>query len=728
LTLPILCQDYAWPTSASHALSSSFGEYRAGHFHAGIDVKTWNQEGYPCYAVADGRISRIRVSPFGYGKALYLKLDDGSAVVYAHLQKFNPELDAAVFQKQIAAKRYSLSWEPKDWRVKKGQIIAYTGQSGSGSPHLHFEWRNPQGRPINPLRFYRQIKDKTAPVLQSLLVIPQDEHSAVNGSFMPLEVELKTTGKNRYTAAVEISARGRIGLALMGYDLTDAAPNKMAWREVSLSANGQAVFSRICDEVDFALTNQVDIEIDYPRKISEGRVFHKLYIEPYNQLPFYDLILGNGQLSVPDDTLHLTIQVSDFFKNESRIDLHLLPEPPVPIVATMIRKLNDLLFLQLELPVALQQLQFRVSGDKTRWQACDYFEALDRSQELNKQRLLVKLPLQNPDARFIEVQLTTSAQIIMNTILPLDQPKELNPDVQFFNTGKYLAALIANLPAHYSPVLQIQQNDKIASFPLRANASRQEAVIPARSIVADSQRISLVNGAGALFDTTLHFLKLLPGQNQTHSFFDNFSELLIFPGSVYDTLLFTASAETVPPLNGNGVILSRLLHLSHNQQIFKGAAQLKMRYDPTGLPARQIGLYRLTDSGKWKLAGQAIDSLQLTAAAEITALGRFFVAADTIPPKVSIVSPAHNTATDTTILVKFTVQDELSGILSDEQISVGLDNRFTLAEWDPETDIVVARPHWPFRAGQHIIIIRVTDAAGNITRRELVVNSGKSEK
>ena len=107
--LSVFPQAYLWPTNASDYLSSSFCEFREGHYHSAIDIKTWNTEGYPCYAVADGSIKRIRVSPFGYGKVLYLQLEDGNTAVYAHLQRFNEAIDKQVREIQFRNKKYRLN-------------------------------------------------------------------------------------------------------------------------------------------------------------------------------------------------------------------------------------------------------------------------------------------------------------------------------------------------------------------------------------------------------------------------------------------------------------------------------------------------------------------------------------------------------------------------------------------------------------------------------------------
>ena len=95
-------KNYIWPTNASNYLTSSFCEYRPGHFHSAIDIKTWNKEGYPIYAISNASIYKIRVSPFGYGKVVYLLLDDGNYAVYAHLQKFSPELEEKVRAVQLS--------------------------------------------------------------------------------------------------------------------------------------------------------------------------------------------------------------------------------------------------------------------------------------------------------------------------------------------------------------------------------------------------------------------------------------------------------------------------------------------------------------------------------------------------------------------------------------------------------------------------------------------------
>ena len=82
-------QDYALPIDIPIFLSGTFGELRSSNIHAGIDIKTQGREGFPIKAVSDGYVSRIKVSTYGYGKAIYVNHFDGNTSVYAHLKKFS---------------------------------------------------------------------------------------------------------------------------------------------------------------------------------------------------------------------------------------------------------------------------------------------------------------------------------------------------------------------------------------------------------------------------------------------------------------------------------------------------------------------------------------------------------------------------------------------------------------------------------------------------------------
>src|SRR6478735_11556234 len=87
-------------------LSAPFGSLRDNHFHSGMDIRTYEKEGLPVYAIADGYVSRIKYSPYGYGKALYITHPNGYTSVYGHLQNANGAIAAYIKKYQYEIARF----------------------------------------------------------------------------------------------------------------------------------------------------------------------------------------------------------------------------------------------------------------------------------------------------------------------------------------------------------------------------------------------------------------------------------------------------------------------------------------------------------------------------------------------------------------------------------------------------------------------------------------------
>ena len=165
-------QDYFQsPLDVPLDVSGSFGELRSNHFHSGLDFKTKGVEGLPVYAAGDGYISRIKISTFGYGKAIYITHPNGYTSVYGHLQKANGAIESFIKARQYKEQSYEVEMYlyPTELPVKKGDVIAFSGNTGgSGGPHLHFEFRNTKSEEIlNPMHFgfKKIIKDERKPVI-----------------------------------------------------------------------------------------------------------------------------------------------------------------------------------------------------------------------------------------------------------------------------------------------------------------------------------------------------------------------------------------------------------------------------------------------------------------------------------------------------------------------------------------------------------------------------------
>ena len=152
------------PLEHSLGLTSGFGEYRDGRFHAGIDYSTGGRTGLPVRAVADGWVERVRTSGVGYGRSVYLRLADGRTAVYGHLSGFATALDTWVATPQDSSGEYEqdLVPPPRMFAFRRGDVLAYSGESGAGPPHLHFEIRRGDMN-LHPLRQGIRVDGRRVP-------------------------------------------------------------------------------------------------------------------------------------------------------------------------------------------------------------------------------------------------------------------------------------------------------------------------------------------------------------------------------------------------------------------------------------------------------------------------------------------------------------------------------------------------------------------------------------
>src|SRR5699024_1283539 len=223
-----LPQDYFQsPLRIPLYLAGNFGELRANHFHSGLDIKTKQRTGLDVLAAADGYVSRIKVSWYGYGRALYIQHPNGYTTVYGHLKDFAPKIRKYIRKQQYAQESYTIQLFPEkgDLPVKQGEVIALSGESGgAGGPHLHFEIRDSQQRPMNPLAFGISIKDHRPPAIQGLYVYPSGKLAHVNKSAKRQKLHIRKRKDGTY-ATKPIKAYGKLGFGISALDYMDGSAN-----------------------------------------------------------------------------------------------------------------------------------------------------------------------------------------------------------------------------------------------------------------------------------------------------------------------------------------------------------------------------------------------------------------------------------------------------------------------------------------------------------------------
>ena len=307
-------QDYfTSPVDHEILLSGTFGELRSNHFHSGIDIKPSNGgPGDPILAAAEGEIVRISVSPSGFGNALYLQHPNGYTTVYAHLDRFVPEISEYVKRRQYDKKSFAVNLYPqKEFIYAQGQTIGFMGNSGSSTGvHLHFEIRK-SSKPINPLYFGLKLKDQIKPKINQLVIYELDENSSSMDQHY-----ISTPWAELDTIVVNSNS---IGVGIQTYDMMNHLHNKNGVHHIQLIVDDQQQFEIEFESFSFNETRYLNAHTDYPAYQRSRKRIHRLYNLPGNRFSLCKHQEQQGIIKISNEqSKEIKVIVQDFYEN-SRI-------------------------------------------------------------------------------------------------------------------------------------------------------------------------------------------------------------------------------------------------------------------------------------------------------------------------------------------------------------------------------------------------------------------------
>lgn len=337
---PVPKDYFSSPMEIPLVLSGTFGELRSNHFHSGIDIKTNQQTGLQVHASGPGYISRIKVQQWGFGKALYIQHPNGYVTVYGHLKEFSPEIEAYVKKRQYNKESWAIKLYPKpeELPVHRGQVIAYSGNSGSsGGPHLHFGIRD-GSIPMNPMLFGIKAKDSRKPLINGIYVYPEGKNAAINNTTKRQKLRLTSLGNGVFKTE-KIKAFGKIGFGISTVDQLDFAPNKDGIYKISTFCNGTNNFNMVFNQFSFAKSRYINRLIDYAYYETYDKRIQKLFVQPNNPLQIYEDVTSKGLLNIKADLSYTyTIKVSDFSGNTSIVRIPIVGEHPEHVQREKIKK------------------------------------------------------------------------------------------------------------------------------------------------------------------------------------------------------------------------------------------------------------------------------------------------------------------------------------------------------------------------------------------------------
>jgi len=700
-----------WPTDASVRVTSSFAEYRSTHFHGGIDISTNGQTGYKVFAVTDGYVYRIRISPTGYGKMLFIKHKGGFLSTYAHLSRFSDEINTAARAEQYRTGKYSIDLLPDSVRlpVKKGDVVAYSGGTGFGPPHLHFEIRDENLNPVNPLLSQGfSVKDDIPPSIRRVMVSPLDYASAVDEATGPKFFSRFPRKHHILTIPQTIRMHGRIGIGVEAEDKFDGTWSKAGIHSMQLYLDDSLTFSMELNNVPAEETKQIDLHYDLSAIFHGWGKFQKLYIDAGNSLPFYgDRPAGTGVINIQDlsEGRHgYRIVCMDIQGNRTELEGTLLANHNPEIAIDRIE--NNAVYIRGKDLSSITK--FYLYGKRM-------FQPSWLLHTLSKGRFEVKsgevvLPVNTKPYDVVKIVAENqygshSSNQISFIKKPAGPARPLHIDSEVLND--YIRFTLTT-PGVFTtgPRLWVQEGNSEREVELEAlEVSKYTgSFVPsvlcegARPVRAEAE----VNGKQSRASDEIAIYPVSPDRSGSFTADEGNLKISYDSGAVYKPLYMLISSEN----NRQSVVYS----LQPLDVLLDGGIRVQVPCGTNSAQGHPALYFRTTGGWSFQTAHPDTDGKTFTATITRT-LGELAVLEDHEQPLISrLRAQAHSGILE----ASFRYFDNLSGVDPDE-IRMRVDDRLVIPEIDGEKRKVWYRSDEKLQRGKHSLVITMKDRAGNET-------------
>ena len=732
LFFPLLSQEYIWPTNTGKHLSSNFGEFRTTGYHLGVDMKTKGTEGHPIYAVSDGYVSRVVTNYSGFGKALYLTMEDGKTAVYAHLSKFSDKLEERLKEEQEKSQSYLTNFylTPNEFPFAQNDIIAYSGNSGfSFGPHLHFEIRDEKGMILNPLTNGLDQPDRLAPIVEEISLAPLNKESWVNGNQLPQNFPVFRDKKGEYHFADTINTYGKIGLAVKTYDKREGAKNKYQPHRIEVFLNGQLYHSLEFEKLNYNWQSTANYINDYRNSRLNMGDFVKLY-RNYNDplIPVHSSD-SDGTFELNKGYHDIKILIYDAQKNVRIVNGTLFFMNPYEIDVTNLGEANNIVSFLLSPKSIAIPIKSAIIYSFTPFGFAD--ERIDViSQERVETGLIITLPKNKIKRKALQF-------ITQNDIGTVSMPTHWN-DKKI--AGDHLSLNVDLDISHSDAGVYIQiQPEKVIdqSLSLRLKGEFQYITKPINQIQPSvylsapllPEEFENINQIEAIIGGSIErqiqfkfpFTVIYPDSSITIVSKDGSCSVKTRKNTFTEsTLGWIEPVHKYPKITG-GMLLTRVYQLQPFQKPMLKPINIAMRY-PRKLDSRKKHLYFYDKKEGWTFIKTQEIKERRVLLGEIKHLDAIAVIEDKTPPKMIRSHPGNNGKYAALELNQFkiNIDDKLSGFdPNPNSFEVKLNDKNIFYAFQPKLKVLSYDLDEPLSVGKHKITFKATDQAGNTLEKNI---------
>ena len=725
----IFCQEMEWPTKASHYFSSNFGENRDDHFHMGLDIKTKGTVGHEVVAVEDGYVSRIVSNYNGYGKALYQKTISGHEVLFAHLDSYTPMLEKVWRMQQTQRKSYFVDthFSPKEFQVKKGDVIGFTGNTGSSfGPHLHFEYRSSASEPLNPLTMAFDVMDRVTPIPKSIALVPLSKESLINTSPLTQTIPLYRDKAGIYHFADTISVFGDFALAINAVDKREGGNYEYQFHTAELLIDGKMKFGLNYEKISFSEGKAANTVIQFNLKRKNLDEYQKLYRLPEHPEMSIHADDKTGVIRLMPGYHTVEINIYDAKRNKATILGSLIGTFPMTLEAQEILRDEKVITLALSPKRGFRAIKKAVLYSFTPFGFADQKIDVIHTEQVNKD-LHITFPIKSINNRILQIIGINELNGRVSphhwtTMEPKISVIDIHPDLKISNTirGVFFQVEIDQyVPAHVT--IKLTNDDTFQSHTLnqvRPNTYLSE-MLPHYALRNVKYIDVELTHKELSRQTRFHFIPGIAEPRQETVVFsqDQNCSIQTLPNTFYQTnVVWIDKVNKYAPVE-KGLHLSPVYQLQPYDVALKDSFLVGIKYAYELSSHSNLGIYYYDGKEKqWTYSPTKNNHRKEILTTALTQMDAVTIIQDLDSPQIKRTFPAnggqYHIQDVNEILVS--VDDPVSGIESEEaSFDLFLNDNRVYPAYQPLKKEISYKFQQKLTAGQHKIEYKVRDRMGN---------------